>query len=46
MTAKDERKGRGELSLGPFVLDFFGMLFMAIPPAIVIFTIWARDRKD
>jgi hypothetical protein len=45
LTAKDERKGRGEPSLGPFVLDFFGMLFMAILPAIVIFTIWAKNSQ-
>ncbi len=45
MCAKDEKKGREETPLGSYVLDFLGFLFMALIPAIFIFTIWTVETK-
>ncbi len=46
MCARDEKKGKEEIPLGFFVLDFFGFLFMAVIPALFIFTIWAVESKS
>ena len=43
--AKDEKKDGQDTPLGCYVLDFFGFLFMALIPAIFIFTIWAVETK-
>jgi len=43
--ARDEKQGRGETPLGSYVLDFFGFLFMALIPAIFLFTIWAVETN-
>lgn len=45
MSAKAEKGDREETPLGSYVLDFFGFLFMALIPAIFIFTIWAVETK-
>lgn len=45
MCAKEEKKGREETPLGSYVLDFLGFLFMALIPAIFIFTIWTVETK-
>jgi hypothetical protein len=45
ISAKSEKKGREETPLGSYVLDFFGFLFMALIPAIFLFTIWAVETK-
>ena len=44
--ARDEKKGKEEIPLGFYVLDFFGFLFMAVIPALFIFTIWAVETKS
>ena len=46
MCARDEKKGKEEIPLGFFVLDFFGFLFTAVIPALFIFTIWAVESKS
>ena len=46
MSAKEEKQGREETPLGSYVLDFFGFVFMALLPAIFIFTIWAVESKS
>lgn len=43
--AKEEKKEKEETPLGSYLLDFFGFLFMALIPAIFIFTIWAVETK-
>lgn len=45
MSAKAEKGERVDTPLGAYVLDFFGFLFMALIPAIFIFTIWAVETK-
>lgn len=45
ISAKDEKREKEETPLGSYVLDFFGFLFMALIPAIFIFTIWAVETK-
>ncbi|HYA26383.1 MAG TPA: hypothetical protein VEE82_00130 [Thermodesulfovibrionales bacterium] len=45
MSARAEKKEREETPLGSYVLDFLGFLFMALIPAIFIFTIWALETK-
>ena len=45
MSAKTEKGEKEETPLGSYVLDFFGFLFMALIPAIFIFTIWAVETK-
>jgi hypothetical protein len=45
LSAKAEKGERKETPLGSYVLDFFGFLFMALIPAIVLFTIWAVETK-
>ena len=44
--ARDEKKGKEEIPLGFYLLDFLGFLFMAVVPAIFIFTIWAVETKS
>jgi len=44
--ARDEKKGKEEIPLGFYLLDFFGFLFMAVIPALFIFTIWAVETKS
>ncbi|RPI38029.1 MAG: hypothetical protein EHM54_01530 [Nitrospiraceae bacterium] len=46
MCARDEKKGKEEIPLGFYVLDFLGFLFMAVVPAVFIFTIWAVETKS
>jgi hypothetical protein len=43
--AKNEKKEKEETPLGSFLLDFFGFFFMALIPAIFLFTIWAVETK-
>jgi hypothetical protein len=45
ISAKAEKGEKEETPLGSYVLDFFGFLFMALIPAIFIFTIWAVETK-
>jgi hypothetical protein len=45
MAARDEKKDREETPLGYFILETLGFLFMALLPAIFIFTIWAVESK-
>ncbi len=45
MSARDEKRLRSEPSLGPYLLEFFGFIFMALIPAVFIFTIWAAETK-
>lgn len=45
MCAKDERKNRSETSLGSYMLDLAGFIFMALIPALFLFTIWAAETK-
>ncbi|HXX80567.1 MAG TPA: hypothetical protein VEI46_03410 [Thermodesulfovibrionales bacterium] len=45
ISAKDEEKQREDTPLGSYVLDFLGFLFMALIPAIFIFTIWTVETK-
>lgn len=45
MSAREEKKGKDETPLGFYVLEFFGFVFMALFPAIFIFTIWAIETK-
>lgn len=45
MCAKEERKSGEEAQLGFYVLEFFGFVFMALFPAIFLFTIWAIEAK-
>ncbi len=44
-SAKEENKGKEETPLGSYVLDLFGFLFMAVIPAVFIFTIWAVESR-
>jgi len=41
MCARDERRGKEDAPVGSLVLDFFGVLFMGLVPAIFLFTLWA-----
>jgi hypothetical protein len=43
--AKDEKKGKEETSLGIYILDFLGFVFVALFPAAFFFTIWAIETK-
>lgn len=45
LSAKAEKGEKEETPLGSYVLDFFGFLFMALIPAIFIFTIWAVETR-
>lgn len=45
MSAREERQGKEETPLGFYVLEFFGFIFMALFPAIFLFTIWAIEAK-
>lgn len=45
MCAKDERKSRAETPLGSYLLEFWGFIFMALIPAIFLFTIWAVETR-
>jgi len=45
ISAKDEKGQKEETPLGSYVLDFLGFLFMALIPAIFIFTIWTVETK-
>jgi hypothetical protein len=45
LSARDEKKGGEETSLGVYVLDFLGFVFTALFPATFIFTIWAMETK-
>ncbi len=45
ISAKNEKNEKGETPLGSYMLDFFGFLFMALIPAIFLFTIWAVENK-
>lgn len=45
ISAKNEKREKEEPPLGSYVLDFFGFLFMALIPAIFLFTIWAVETK-
>lgn len=45
ISAKDEKRQREDTPLGSYVLDFLGFLFMALIPAIFIFTIWTVETK-
>jgi len=45
ISAKDEKRHREDTPLGSYVLDFLGFLFMALIPAIFIFTIWAVETR-
>jgi hypothetical protein len=41
----DERKGKEEIPLGFYVLDFFGFLFMAVIPALFI-SLYGLETKS
>ena len=43
ISAREEKKDREEVTLGFYVLEFFGFIFMALFPAVFIFTIWAIE---
>jgi len=43
MTARFEKRGHEDTPFGSYVLDFFGFIFVALIPAIFIFTIWAIE---
>lgn len=45
LCAKEEKKGKEDTSLGFYVLDMLGFIFMAVFPALFIFTIWASETK-
>lgn len=45
LCAKDEKGEADSTPLGSYVLDFLGFLFIALIPAIFIFTIWAVETK-
>lgn len=45
ISAKSEKEGKEETPLGSYFLDFFGFLFMALIPAIFLFTIWAVETN-
>lgn len=45
LTAKTEKQGSEEAPFGSYVLDFFGFVFIALIPAVFIFTIWAVETK-
>lgn len=46
MSAREEKRGQEETPVGSYVLDFFGFVFMALVPAIFLFTIWAVESKS
>jgi hypothetical protein len=43
MTSRNEKRGKKEIPLGSYVLDFCGFIFTALVPSIFIFTIWAIE---
>ena len=45
LCAKEEKREKDDNSLGSHVLDLLGVVFMAVFPAIFIFTIWASVTK-
>jgi hypothetical protein len=45
ISAREEKKDGEEASLGFYVLEFFGFIFMALFPAVFIFTIWAIETN-
>jgi len=45
MCARDERLGKEEPPMGSLVLDFFGVVFMGLVPALFIFTLWALNSR-
>ncbi len=45
MCAREERRAGEETQLGFYVLEFFGFVFMALFPAIFLFTIWAIETN-
>ena len=45
LCAREERKGKEEATMGFYVLDFFGFAFMALIPAVFLFTIWAIETR-
>jgi hypothetical protein len=45
MCAREERRSRAEAPLGSYLLEFSGVLFMALIPAVFLFTIWASETK-
>jgi len=45
LCAKHERGESEEPPIGSLVLDFFGVVFMGIVPAIFLFTLWAVSSR-
>lgn len=45
LSARDEKAGRDEATMGSIMLDFFGILFIGLVPAIFIFTLWAVNSR-
>lgn len=45
LCAKAERHEKEGTPLGSYLLDLFGFVFMALIPAVFIFTIWALEYK-
>ncbi|MBI5143071.1 MAG: hypothetical protein HZA20_12915 [Nitrospirae bacterium] len=45
LCAKDEKAGKDEATMGSIMLDFFGILFIGLIPAIFIFTLWAVNSR-
>jgi hypothetical protein len=45
MCAREERRSKAEAPLGSYLLEFSGFLFMALIPAVFLFTIWASETK-
>lgn len=45
MCAKDEKRIGSDLTLGSYLLEFSGFIFMALIPAVFLFTIWAVETK-
>lgn len=45
LSAKEDKAGNDDTSLGYYLLDFLGFVFAAVFPALFIFTIWASVTK-
>jgi len=45
MCSRDERRGKEEAPVGSLVLDFFGVVFMGLVPALFVFTLWALNSR-
>lgn len=45
MCAKDEKRLGSDSTLGAYLLEFSGFIFMALIPSIFFFTIWALETK-